>query len=480
MSILKERSTLRRGARLAAAILLLAAVPAAAQDGASTRTADSTATQAAVQNGAGTASNASVALKPTGAAAVAELRVDSASPGNALLGHRVRVRVQNLDALIGEGRIDPDKLVLFINGRAVADAVGRRVGYTGNEMEFALAYTGPSSQAWLAAFDEVRDGRGQVRGRVRVGVGYAGGLEAPPARAGAPVMIQFHPYSEFRFNATLWGLVLAMGLFGWLVVRSGVLRDSADESGLPVQQRPFSLGRTQAAAWFFAVFASFLYIRLVTLNYNSLNAEALFLLGLGVATQAGAGLVDTSRRTRARATLAELGPQLAETEVQVAEMTAREGQLGANADPAAKMQLSATRAATAVKLDAARVQAKAAEAELKGAPSQNFLLDLVSDGEGVSLHRFQMAAWTAVLIGVYLTEVYQSLAMPVLGATLLGLMGLSSATYVGLKSNERPSTPDKPAQNAAGASAPADAMRSTVDTTALTGLGDKPTPVGSP
>jgi hypothetical protein len=482
MSILLERSTLRRGARIAAAILLLAAVPAAAQDGESSQAigAGSSTEQPAGRNGAPIAETTSTVVvtpaKPTGAAAVAELRVDSASPGNALLGHRVRVKVLNLAVLAAEGRIKPDSLVLFINGRAIADAVGARVGDSGNELEFKLAYTGPSSQAWLAAFDDIRDGRGELRGPVRVGVGYASGLEAPPARAGAPVMIHFQPYSQLRFYATLCGLVLALGLFGWLVLSSGVLRDSADVSGLPVNQRPFSLGRAQAAAWFFAVFASFLYIRLVTLSYDSLNAEALFLLGLGVATQAGAGLVDTSRRTKARTTLAELGPQVAEMDVQVQEMQAREAQLGASADPAAKMQLSATRASTEVKLEAAQRQIGAANAELKGARSQNFFLDLVSDGEGVSLHRFQMAAWTTVLIGVYLTEVYQNLAMPVLGATMLGLMGLSSTTYVGLKQNERPSTADQPAENSGASSAPAEAMQRTVPTDELRGLEPKPQP----
>ena len=477
MSILPERNALPRGARLAAAMFLLAAVPAAAQGARTSPAAD------AVQPAGGTTSPAPVVTqaKTTGAAAVADLRVASASPGSARLGHRLRVRFQNLDALIAAGRINPDSLVLFVNGRAIRDAAGARVGDSGNELEFALAYTGASSQAWLAAFDEVRGGRGQLRGRVRVGVGYAGGLEAPPARAGAPVMIQFQPYDQMRFNATVAGLILALGLFGWLVVRSGVLRDSAEESELPVHERPFSLGRAQAAAWFFAIFASFLYIRLVTLSYDSLNAEALVLLGLGLATQAGAGIVDASRRTRARATIAELGPQVAQMRAQAAEMKAREDLLGAAGDPTARMLLSSTRAATEVKIGDAERQVRAAKAQLGGARSQNFFLDLVSDGEGVSLHRFQMVAWTAVLIGIYLVEVSQKLAMPQFSATLLGLMGISSTAYVGFKPGERQGSSPAPAQPASGGVlTPEDVLKRTVPTDEMRGLGSKPQPQPAP
>lgn len=483
MSILLERRTLRRGARLAAAILLLAAVPAAAQDGETSQITDagSSTEQPAGQNGAPVSGTTSTTIvtpaKSTGAAAVAELRVAGASPGDALLGHRIKVQVQNLAALAGEGRIRPDSLVLFINGRAIADAVGARVGDSGNELEFALAYTGASSQAWLAAFDDIRDRRGELRGPVRVGVGYASGLEAPPARAGAPVMIQFQPYDQMRFNATVAGLILALGLFGWLVVRSGVLRDSAEESELPVHERPFSLGRAQAAAWFFAIFASFLYIRLVTLSYDSLNTEALILLGLGLATQAGAGIVDTSRRTKARTTIAELGPQVAQMKAQAAEMQAREEQLGATGDPTAKMLLASTRAATEVKIDDAARQLASAKAQLGGARSQNFFLDLVSDGEGVSLHRFQMVAWTTVLIGIYLVEVSQKLAMPQFSTTLLGLMGISSTAYVGFKPGERQgSSPASAEPSSDGSLTPEEVLKRTVPTDELRGLDPKPQP----
>ena len=63
----------------------------------------------------------------------------------------------------------------------------------------------------------------------------------------------------------------------------------------------------------------------------------------------------------------------------------------------------------------------------------NFIQDLVSDVNGVSFHRFQMLAWTAVLSFIFLKEVYNNLAMPNFDNILLGLQSLSAATYLGLK-----------------------------------------------
>jgi len=78
----------------------------------------------------------------------------------------------------------------------------------------------------------------------------------------------------------------------------------------------------------------------------------------------------------------------------------------------------------------------------KGSPesndvSQGFLTDVLSDREGISLHRFQMFVWTIVLGIIFCISVYRSLEMPEFSATLLGLMGISSGTYLGFKVPEK-------------------------------------------
>ena len=61
------------------------------------------------------------------------------------------------------------------------------------------------------------------------------------------------------------------------------------------------------------------------------------------------------------------------------------------------------------------------------------LIDILRDDTGVSFHRFQMVGWTLVPGVVFVTSVYRELALPDFSATLLGLMGISSGTYLGFK-----------------------------------------------
>jgi len=69
--------------------------------------------------------------------------------------------------------------------------------------------------------------------------------------------------------------------------------------------------------------------------------------------------------------------------------------------------------------------------------SKGFLRDILSDRSGYSFHRFQIFAWTIVLGIIFISSVYNSLAMPEFSSTLLGLMGISSGTYIGFKFPEK-------------------------------------------
>jgi hypothetical protein len=68
--------------------------------------------------------------------------------------------------------------------------------------------------------------------------------------------------------------------------------------------------------------------------------------------------------------------------------------------------------------------------------SKGFFIDLVSANSGVEFHRFQILVWTIVLGIMFLTSVCNELYMPEFNAALLGLMGISSGTYVGYKFKE--------------------------------------------
>lgn len=75
----------------------------------------------------------------------------------------------------------------------------------------------------------------------------------------------------------------------------------------------------------------------------------------------------------------------------------------------------------------------------QNSPSRGFFIDMLSDDTGISLHRFQNLVWTMIAMTVYLfkvTKITTGCALPELSDTLLALTGISSATYLVLRSKE--------------------------------------------
>jgi hypothetical protein len=95
----------------------------------------------------------------------------------------------------------------------------------------------------------------------------------------------------------------------------------------------------------------------------------------------------------------------------------------------------------------------------QNSPSQGFFIDILSDNNGISISRFQNFVWTIIAIAVYLYKVSlvtTGCELPELSDTILALTGISSATFVALKTKENnpqapavPSTSlnNQPAQN---------------------------------
>ncbi len=70
--------------------------------------------------------------------------------------------------------------------------------------------------------------------------------------------------------------------------------------------------------------------------------------------------------------------------------------------------------------------------------SKGFIKDILSDSNGISFHRFQVFAWTIVMVLVFIRQVASYLVMPEFSGALLTLMGISSGTYLGFKVSEKP------------------------------------------
>jgi len=141
-------------------------------------------------------------------------------------------------------------------------------------------------------------------------------------------------------------------------------------AGVPPEHQAFSLALWQMSFWFFLVVAAYVFIWLINDELDTITQSVLGLIGIGSATAIGSAFIDQGKAT----------------------------------------------------LDAATTT------------SRGFIRDVLSDAAGsISLHRFQMFIWTLVLGVIFIASVYNNLEMPEFSATLLGLMGISSGTYLGFK-----------------------------------------------
>lgn len=84
-------------------------------------------------------------------------------------------------------------------------------------------------------------------------------------------------------------------------------------------------------------------------------------------------------------------------------------------------------------------------------PPRQFLVDIVSDRNGVNLHRFQALLFNLLYGVIFVIQFFDSgaIALPEFGTTALGLLGLSSTGYIVLKANENPVTPNQQYQGVA-------------------------------
>lgn len=319
----------------------------------------------------------------------------------------VEVRVQDLSAWGKTPGHTPWRLVPYIDGRALSGVYPVAVNLRNSTLQFHLRITADNRTAWTQLLSPLVFQR-----PVRFSVGLE--LQDPFE---TDFVLEEQPATLTVINprwVALAALVVAVFAMAFcaLAACTTLLMERSEQAQGPSGLR-FSLAKVQLALWFFVVFGAFLVIWLVTGNFNTINSSILATLGISAGTALGDAYLKSAR--------------------------------GALAGPSV-----ATPARTAPPEPALSARQRA----------MRFVQEMVSDSEGYSIYRFQMLAWTAALVVVFLADVYDDLVMPSFGPELLYLLGLSSGTYVahGVSDNLRgrvdPSGPQGPSTApAAGAAA---------------------------
>jgi hypothetical protein len=208
------------------------------------------------------------------------------------------------------------------------------------------------------------------------------------------VLNSFEPF-QLRIPLFRWPFWTSFSIIGaclFLFVRSirssevlrdsGILllnRDKSSPSYWHQHDHPLSMARLQMSIWFFIIIGSFVFLWSTTGSLAGVNVTAMALMGISSGTSMFSAIISQ------------------------------------------KQQWDAAKRAPSTPY-----------------PSQlaDWFADLLSDESGITIHRFQMLAWTLVLSVVFINGVIFEYAMPVFTKELLGLMGISSGVYVGFKIKE--------------------------------------------
>ncbi len=156
--------------------------------------------------------------------------------------------------------------------------------------------------------------------------------------------------------------------------------------------RAYSLARTQMLLWTIVVAMSMVWIWFVTNNYEVISLNVLALMGVSTVTFLTGTTLDANKKAQAEEAESKAAPGVHDDETKQALTTPR---------------------------------------------THGFWMDLLSDRNGPTVARVQMAIFTAILMIMFIVETATALVMPEFSPYLIGLMGLSSATYVSFKFPEK-------------------------------------------
>jgi hypothetical protein len=239
----------------------------------------------------------------------------------------------------------------------------------------------------------------------------------------APIALGTGDGSEQTTTQTLaispWGarpvwamFALAAVVAGALVVllRSNIARDMVNPQ---TGRAPYSLGRTQLFFWVANALLAALAVWIAT-GDQIIPGGLLVALGIGGGTTLGSRVVDKSL----------WGDALVAYQ--------------ANIQQAIAAATQASNLGEVKRLEQELKDAIERHVHPKAPTSQSFFRDILTGVDGDALYRYQLVAWTLVILVQFWATVLWRVELADLDSTRLALMGMSAGTYMGLKLPEKP------------------------------------------
>lgn len=401
---------------------------------------------ASAQGNSQAAATPSGSATPAPGASPASTATPSASPvpspspkvvgieGNLELDEIVRVEVENFAEWAATH--DPTKLVPFINGRAIRGNYPEEIHPDQIRLHLHLEITPENKEVWTDLLGEPRGTRRRVA--FSVGLENESPFDSVFTDTNPVLLTVISPvYGAIALLLVLFTLVL----FLWLARKTNIIREPGPNPG-GGKQKPYNLGRTQMAFWFFLIYVSYLVIWLITDALDTITPSLLGLMGISAGTALSEALIDSGKDTAQGGQLADLTAEKQALDQTVAQLESQLAEVDAKATPATqdianRDSLNKQLLDSRTRLVQVNQQVETLTPASSSSVSRGFLQDILANASGYSFHRFQIFAWTIVLGIIFVSSVYNRLTMPEFSATLLGLMGLSSGTYIGFKFPEQ-------------------------------------------
>jgi hypothetical protein len=356
--------------------------------------------------------------------------------GHLELDDIILLEVDHLADWMNTDNHDAKKLVPYINGRAIRGNYPEEIHSTNNQIQFHLELTPENKDVWMDLLGAPSATHRLVS--LSVGPEDQGQFKSVFDQSNEVALTVISPvYGVFSLLVILFTLIV----FIWLARTTNIIRETGPTPAAG-KLRPYNLGRTQMAFWFFLIYVSYLVIWLITNALDTITPSLLGLMGISAGTALSEAIIDSGKDTAQSAQLQDLSAEKDSVEQNISGLQAQVDNLNALTSPtpenlASRDNLNQQLQEARTRLVQLNDQSQALMRPLSPNASVSFLRDILSDSSGYSFHRFQIFAWTIVLGIIFVSAVYNSLNMPEFSATLLGLMGISSGTYIGFKFPEK-------------------------------------------
>ena len=198
---------------------------------------------------------------------------------------------------------------------------------------------------------------------------------------------------------------------------------------------PYSLAYCQMAFWFTIVIVFYLSLFLVLNELPALTPSVLILIGISSGTAIGARLLNSNNQNIPIETMNNLNAEFKMITDRITEIDNMEKQIPQPINISALIKEKENKQ---IRLNEISIIKSQSTFTFNHKESKGFIMDLLTDSDGtIAFNRFQIVIWTIVLGGIFIYNTWKDLAMPEFDNTLLGLMGISSGTYLGFKIPEQ-------------------------------------------